>query len=190
MRQKNERKAVLLQVFFVLAIICQNHALAVNWNSIEVNDIEYYIQTDKSVYDLGENVEMLYRVTNLGTEDVKIFCSRSPEFNLWVQKDEETIWMKAQGWYWSSPGITLLVGESTELTHDWGMIDDDDNLVEQGIYDVVGVMYNEPWNDYNGRDYSITEVAVPITIVPEPVSLTLFVAGLYILHNFNKKRRS
>jgi len=34
----------------------------VNSNSITQNNIEYYMQTDKSVYDLGENVEMLYRV--------------------------------------------------------------------------------------------------------------------------------
>ena len=29
------------------------------------------MQTDKSVYNLGENVEMLYMVKNLGSEDVR-----------------------------------------------------------------------------------------------------------------------
>jgi len=30
-----------------------------------ISGIEYYMQTDKSVYKLGEKVKMLYRVTNL-----------------------------------------------------------------------------------------------------------------------------
>ena len=41
----------------------------VNSNSIIKDNIEYYIQTDKSVYKLGEKVEMLYRVTNKRGEE-------------------------------------------------------------------------------------------------------------------------
>jgi hypothetical protein len=48
------------------------NATPVNWNAIEVNDIEYYIQTDKSVYELGEDVDFLYRVTNLRDEEWRI----------------------------------------------------------------------------------------------------------------------
>ena len=174
------RTIPLLTATFLVLALCGT-ARAVVSNSITQDDIEYYIQVDKAAYDLGENVEMLYRVTNLTDVDVTIPCSRSPEFNLWVQEDEETVWMKVQGWYWSSPGIPLSAGESTELTHDWDMIDDNDNLVAPGIYDVVGVMYNEPWNDFNGRDPIPTEVAVPITIIPEPASLLLVgMAGMLL----------
>jgi hypothetical protein len=51
----------------VIVLSCAGMAGAtlVNSNSIVQDDIEYYIQTNKAVYDLGENVEMLYRVTNL-----------------------------------------------------------------------------------------------------------------------------
>jgi len=142
------------------------HGQLVNSNSKVVDGIEYYIQTDKAVYNLGENVQMLYRVTNLGDEEVLIGCSRSPEFNLLVQKDGETIWMKVQGWYWFSPGITLSAGESEEIRCNWDMKDNDGNLLEPGVYNVVGVMYNEPWNDYNHGIPYATEVAVPITIIP------------------------
>ncbi|GAF78502.1 unnamed protein product, partial [marine sediment metagenome] len=138
----------------------------VNSNSIVKDGIEYYMQTDKFIYNLGEEVEMLYRVTNLRDEEVLIGCSRSPEFNLLVQKDEETIWMKVQGWYWFSPGITLSGGEYTDLSHGWDMKDGDGNLVEPGVYNVVGVMYNEPWNYDNSGSPTVTEVAVPITIIP------------------------
>ncbi len=38
--------------------------MPVGSNFVVQDGIEYYMQTDKSVYDLGEDVEMSYRVTN------------------------------------------------------------------------------------------------------------------------------
>ncbi|MHC4571446.1 MAG: right-handed parallel beta-helix repeat-containing protein [Planctomycetota bacterium] len=147
-------------------------------NSIVQDGIEYYIQTDKSIYNLGENVQMLFRVTNLRTENVIIGCSRSPEFNLLVQKDGETIWKKYEGWYWFSPGVELLAGESEEIVHSWDMKDYNGNPVEPGMYDVVGVMYNEPWNHYtHGGSYTVTKVASTITILPR-LSTTYYVDSL------------
>jgi len=155
-------------------------------NSMIVDDIEYYIQADDSVYNLGEDIEMLFRVTNLREEDVTISCSRDPEFNFWVQKDEESIWTQIQSWYWFSPGIEILAGEFEERIYTWDMIGDDENPVGIGTYNVVGLMYNEPWNDYYGNPVP-SEVPVEITIVPEPSSLVLFMAGLSVLF---RKRKS
>jgi len=153
-------------------------ATLVNWNSIVEDEIEYYIQTDKAVYDLGENVQMLHRVTNLMNEDVTIPCSRAPEFNLWVQKDGGAIWSLIHIFKWYSPGVELAVGEPKELSCNWDMRDDNGNLVELGIYAVVGVMYNEPWNYNNHGNYIPTEVAVPITIIPEPAAILLLAMGI------------
>jgi len=67
----------------VLALAgCANATLRttlVDSNSIVEYGIEYYIQTDKSVYNLGESVEMLYRVTNVTDGNVKIGCALFPE---------------------------------------------------------------------------------------------------------------
>ena len=164
--------------------------VTIDSNSILQDSIEYYIQTDKSVYDLGEYVETLYRVTNWGTEDVTIPCSQSPEFNLLVQKDGEAIWARFHWFAAYSPGVDLLAGESIEMPYNWDMKDDNTNLVEPGTYNVVGVMYNQPWNYYNGGNYTVTEVAVPITIVPEPGSLALLGVGFASLLAYSKKRRS
>jgi hypothetical protein len=158
-----------------------------NSNSIVQYGIEYYVQTDKSTYDLGENVEMLFRVTNLRDANVIIICSQSPWYNFYVQEDGETIWMKIHGFYGYMPPVHLSIGESVELSHIWDMIDDNDNLVAPGIYDVVGVMYNGPWNYYNYGEYVPTEVAVPITVVPEPGSLALLLGSLFYL---TRKRRT
>jgi hypothetical protein len=152
--------------FAIMALHWLEDNTPVNANSIVDVGIQYYVQTDKNVYHLGESVEMLFRITNLTDEDVLIGCSQSPEFNLWVQKDGETIWMKVNGWYQFSPGITLPAGEFEEITYSWDMKDHNDDSVEPAIYDVVGVIYNQPWNYVNHGSYTITEVAVPITIIP------------------------
>jgi len=68
-------------------------------NSKIVDDIEYYMQVDDSVYELGEDVEMLYRVTNLQEEEKLFGFGVSPENNFWVEKDGENIRTLTQGWY-------------------------------------------------------------------------------------------
>ncbi len=161
----------------VLVLGAAPQAMAtLNSNSIIEDGIEYYTQTDKAIYDLGENVEMLFRVTNLTDTDVLIGCSRHGGFNLLVEKNGEAVWYLAHAFAWFSPGVELSAGESKNIPYIWDMIDDNDNLVAPGIYDVVGVMYNEPWTGTGP-----TEVSVPITIVPEPASLVLFMACLSVL---------
>ena len=150
-------------------------------NSMVVDDIEYYMQTDDSIYNLGEDIEMLFRVTNLREEDVTIFCSREPEFDFFVQQNGQTVWSLIDWFKWYSPGVEILAGEFEEWIYTWDMIGNDENPVGIGTYNVVGVMYNEPWNDYYYGSYTPSEVAVEITIVPEPCSLALFTAGIVYL---------
>ena len=171
----------LIEVAILLIGIPLAASAASNSNSIIEDNIEYYIQTDKAIYELGENIEMLYKVTNLGDEDVSISCSRGGAFNLWVQKDDETIWALAHSFLWYLQNIDLLAGESVEIPYSWDMIDDDSDLVGPGVYDIVGVMYNEPWNEYNHGTYTITEVEVPITIIPEPATVLLLGLGGLIM---------
>ncbi len=127
----------------------------VNSNAMVDAGIEYYVQTSKPVYTLGENVEMLFRVTNLTGEDFLIPCGGTYEFNFFVKKNGEIIWMEVTGLVDPSPGVTIMDGESVETGHNWNMKDINDNPVEPGVYNVVGVMYNGP-----------TEVEVTITIIP------------------------
>jgi hypothetical protein len=174
---------VLATLLFGIAPI----AIAVpNSNSIIEDGIEYYTQTNKSIYNLGEDVEMLFRVTNLRSEDVLIGCSRSGEFNFLVEKNDDAIWAAAHWFVWFSPGVELSVGESKNISYTWDMINDNDSLVDPGIYDVVGVMYNESWNYYNHGNPYATEVAVPIIVVPEPASFFLLSLGCFLLKKGRK----
>ena len=146
------------------SILCDNS------NSIVIDNIEYYIQTDKSVYNLGENVNMLHRVTNLGDQDVTIRCYQVPEFNFLVQKSGNIVWARSPFFKQIFSDIELNINESIEKNFIWDMIDYNNNLIEPGIYDVIGVLYNTP-----------TKVSVPIDVIPEPSSMVLFIAGVSVL---------
>jgi hypothetical protein len=182
LRRRKMNNAITTIGLVLLVLGISPIAMAVpNSNSIIQDGIEYYTQTDKAIYDLGENVEMLFRVTNLRDEDVLIGCSRSGEFNFLVEKNDDSILAAAHWFAWFSPGIELSPGGSKNIPYIWDMIDDNNNLVATGIYDVIGVMYNEPWNYNNHGNPYTTEVSVPITIVPEPSSMALFMSCLYML---------
>jgi hypothetical protein len=146
-----------------------------NSNSIILDEIEYYIQTDKPVYSLGENVEMLYRVTNLRDESVTFGFPHFPVYQFWVEKDGEQIWSAPNSWLFSVTELTLLPGEFREFPDDfsppfiWRMRDNENNLVDLGTYNVIGGLY--------GYDY--TKIAVPINIVPEPSSFLLLALGVF-----------
>jgi hypothetical protein len=166
-------------------------ATLVDSNSIIQDGIEYYIQTDKSVYKLGENVEMLFRVTNLRDETVLIGCSQSPEFNLLGKRDEEILWLANNSFLAYSPGVVFSAGEFKILPANniWDMTDYNGRRIEPGIYSVIGIMYNQPWNYYNHKNYIPTEVEVSITIIPEPSSLAFLGMGLAGLLVRSKKRK-
>ena len=159
-------------------------------SSIVVDNIEYYMQTNKSVYDLGESVEMLHRVTNLRDGPLTFVFGAQQQCSFGVWDGETKIW------YWPknvSPGgsiFTLQPGEFKEFLQDWDMMNDngtwnpiDDFLVSPGIYDVSGQVWGTTY------DGIIPEfVSVPIQIIPEPSSLLLFAASFHILIYINKKR--
>jgi uncharacterized protein YsxB (DUF464 family) len=96
----------------ILFITASAKANLVNSNAIVVDGIEYYTQTDKAVYDLGENVEILYRVSNLGIEDItfEFTYQQQCSFEVW---DAET-----RIWWWpreGSPGGSFFTLQPVEF---------------------------------------------------------------------------
>lgn len=140
----------------------------VNSNSKVEDGIEYYIQTDKSVYKLGEQVQMLYRVTNLRDEDVTFSFPHFPVWNFWVEKDGEYIYRAVNGWFEEVTEFTLSPGETKQCPYPdgpsiWNMRDREGNLVTPGEYHIIGGLY--AGDDYFYDWYDYTKVAVTIKIV-------------------------
>jgi hypothetical protein len=178
-RESNGRgKSITLKALMFLAVMFTYNAIALNWNSIEVNDIEYYVQTDKSLYELGENVEMLYRITNLSQQSITYTSHASPVWNFWAETGGQHIWT---GMHFKLPGgtfWTLDPSDSVEFPEygvfTWNLKDDDNNPVQPGEYLVIGGIDEPGYYDY-------TKVYVPIEVIPEPSVLLLFAAGIVVL---------
>ena len=70
-----EAKKRLKKLFFagisILFITANVKATFVDANAVE-EGLEYYIRIDKGVYDLGEPIEMLCKVTNVGDEILNV----------------------------------------------------------------------------------------------------------------------
>ena len=162
-------------------------ATLVNPNSIIQDGIEYYFQTDKSVYDLGENVEILYRVTNVTENPIYIGMVLNCEYgwcNFIITDDDNTdIWQHLRvippcGFR----RFHLPPHGSKEYQRSWDMISDngtfgdydDDYPVGPGLYNIMGELRLD-------GGYERVPVSVSIEIIPEPVTLLLFgLGGLFV----------
>ena len=149
-----------------LALAGSAKATLVNSNTVVEDEIEYYVQTDKSVYHLGEDVEILYRGTNLSEDDVEFIFSYGPIDNTcdWmVDKDQLRIWdnlgRPATGVMTS---FNLSPSGSFEYTHTWNMTYKNGDDILPGNYNVTGVLGYHPDHD------RYVPVSVEITILSEP----------------------
>jgi hypothetical protein len=171
------RREIVTGLIVVLLSTSELSMATVDSNSIIRDGIEYYIRTDKSFYNLGENVEMLYRVTNLKDENVTFNFSAYPVYQFGVEKDRELIWSAPKFWLPIVTKLTLLPGEIREFPDDfpppfiWNMRNNQNGLVNLGTYSIIGGLY-----DGLGT-YDYTKVSVPIDVIPEPASFILLGFG-------------
>ena len=169
----------------ILALAGCAKANLVNSNSIIEDGIEYYIQTDNAVYDLGESVEILYRVTNLTDNPVSIGEKSlfSPDYDVIITDDGDT-----KVWQYvltlppppCPPETTMFhlePYESKEYQTIWDLTNDngtsnrtDDFPVAPDMYNITGELNLFFWE-------KIIPVSVSLEIIPEPGMLLLLGFG-------------
>jgi len=128
--------------------------------------LEYFIETDRTVYHPGEVVHVVHRVINPTDKDYTFRAPHDPVYDLWIRNNGERIWSYNRVFLPRVFYVTISPGEVIEHRYDWDMTDDDGNMIGSGHYDVLGVI----WGDRN--------VSRTITVVPEPTGLFLLVACL------------
>ncbi len=124
-----------------IRVIDKGRPIRVNSNSIIKDNIEYYMQTDKRVYNLGENVQMVYRVTNLGHVPVTFDFAIVQQSRFEVSDGTQTVWRWPKLVNPAGSIFTLQPGGSKGYSKDWDMINDNTGvLVVPGNYDVIGAL--------------------------------------------------
>jgi len=149
-------------------------------NSIEVDGIEYYMQTDKAVYNLGEDVDMLYRVTNLGSKDVRFDFSDQVQHYFEVTSNNDTMWWRPWAGEPAASYFVLQPNRYKEYTETWNQMDEgdytdptDDIPVLPGYYEITGSLHPILLVD---KDQYVP-VSVNIDIIPEPATIALLGTG-------------
>jgi hypothetical protein len=147
--------------------------------------------------DLGEDVQILYRITNLRDEQWRVGGPRS-RGDVIVESKEGL----REVWSWRStrggPGdagpriLQLEANEAREIPAIWGQVDyngtfefEDDFLIGPGQYRVLGIVAGT--ENFSHPIYST--VGVDITIIPEPGSLWLFSLALLLARRGNQYGR-
>ncbi len=179
------KKEDILKVVFIALNLCAVNLradivpLAPNSNSIVQDGIEYYTQTDRAVYDLGEYVEMLHRVTNLRDENVTFEFANIQQCAFSVWDGEIRVW----GWpKYINPAcscFTLQPEGFKEYSKEWDMIGDNGLLINPGIYDVSGQLMGSSTSGIIPES-----VSVPIQIIPEPATVLLLSLGSLLFTRF------
>lgn len=179
--EKKRMKSVVCAGIAILALAGCAKANLVNSNSIIEDGIEYYIQTDKAVYDLGEIVEILYRVTNVTENPISLGVG-----HWWPDCYGSIIKDNTDNEVWFYPRVFPTVPPTSfglgayglrECERIWNMVNDngtwlefDDFPVPPGLYTVTGKLWlYDP--------YEKVPVSVSIEIIPEPSMLLLLGFG-------------
>ncbi len=156
---------------------------AVNSNSKILDGIEYYVQTDKSAYELGESVEMLYKITNLNDYSITVSANAVPPWNFSVEKDGVKVWQAVNAWLFVAVFFTLAPDESIEFPGNqpfaWNMHDSSDTMVGIGSYDVSGWLYG---------NRAVSNISVPIEIIPEPTTISFLLFSLPLFRYFERRK--
>ena len=183
-KAKKSLKKLICAGISILFITASAKATLVNSNSIVQDGIEYYIQTDKAVYDLGEYVEILHRVTNLRDEPLTFVFGVQQQCSFEVWDDGTRIWYEPKAVEPAGSIFTLQPGEFKEFLKDWDMMNDngtygteDDFMVSPGIYYVSGQLFTTT------PEGKIPEsVSVSIQIIPEPSTALLVGLGVLLVN--------
>ena len=157
-------------------------AESTNSASKVLDGTEYYFQTDKFSYSLGETVNFDYRITNLNFEPENYRFADSQSFEVIVKKEGLEVYRWSYDWLFMASGMefTLNPGESREFNDnyyyhwdqsDWNGTQQtwDDIPATPGSYTLTAEALCSDWNQ--------NRVSLNIEITPEPATFTLLGVG-------------
>jgi len=144
---------ILLMTAFILlnTINCDSVDDLMNFpleNIITADFIKYTIRIEKSVFEVGESINVDFIIKNIGFKKMDVGLSTiSSDFEISVKKENELVFYWPQTVWWACSSLTLKRRESKEYSFTW---DSKNNIydslnygqyVSPGIYTVtMGLM--------------------------------------------------
>jgi len=195
---KKRLKELIFAGISILFITANAEATFVDANAVE-EGLEYYIRIDKGIYDLGENIEMLHRLTNVGDQTLNVCDLDIYTLSLELTRPEGDILFAP---YFGPPFppmppglpdiITLNPGECIETRWyitlaNWGSygewVEEPFSIV--GPYSII----SEYYNGYGGEGpLGLEPDALDFAIIPEPATVLFLALGGLALVRYGRGR--
>jgi len=118
-----------------------------NEKRVVIRDLEYYMATDKAEYAQEEDIQMLCKITNLGSDSVTFTFGTTQIYDFYIS-DSSEIWRWSWGKYFLQviTEIILAPGDSTLALDEWDMNNAYGDTVLPGEYQVTGIyVYSLPF---------------------------------------------
>jgi len=164
----------------------QASATLVNSNSVVRDNIEYIMQTDKSVYNLGENVQLLYEVINRGSYSITFHFNDQVQYYFTVKDNGNLIWDAPKVGFPALSSFTLPPGYFKQYTETWNMRNNQGLFITPGSYEITGSLDPVFLSQADSNRY--VPVSVQIGVIPEPATVILLgLGGLFALSRRHKK---
>ena len=157
-------------------------------NCVVKDGIEYCIETDKAVYRLGDDVELLYRVTNLRGEEVSFIFGNPLQYNFHITDvTGASVWKyylhsSECAFCRMASSFSLQPSESIEFNAIWNITNDNDTVdpnddypVQAGNHNVIGMLWLGLCGPGHSDEYGYcqgVEFYVPVSVQIEIIPYT------------------
>jgi len=152
-------------------------------SAVLTGTIAIELETDKTGYQLGEEVHIVYRVSNMSDCTAEWSFAETPGWDVWAFEnptdlsmeelllEQEPIWTAV--WIFTGPGgYGQEAGEIMEMDFVWDLSDIQGNPVLPNEYELVAVVYGSVGSSC-GASLDLSNAHVHIAVVPEPSALGL-----------------
>ena len=124
----------LLAGFMAFGWGCQDSLLT----ALENDGFTYELHTNDTNYWVGEDVRITFAVINNCSEEARTHFSTEEWFGFEIRLNSLTVRREPRDPTEASTRLDLGPGERIEFREVWDQRDDEGNLVEPGVYEVVG----------------------------------------------------
>jgi hypothetical protein len=191
--KKSLKNLVFAGIIILGLVVCakETRATYVDANVVE-DGLEYYIRIDKGIYDLGENIEMLHRVTSVGDEIFNVAELGIYSIRLELLRPEgDTLFSP----YFGPPFPPMPPGLPDIISLNPGEYIETLWTITSGRWGTDGEWVEEPFTTlgqysisskyltwiYPGEPEILEPYALDFEIIPEPSTIALFSLGLLSL---------
>jgi hypothetical protein len=124
-----------------IAALLNTGAVSQQKAEVRKGDVTYSLETDKAVYGTEDAVDLTFKVTNSGKQDIKFTYPTTQQYDFIVKRGTTEVarWSLGQTFVQGDLNLVLASGKSFVYDTRWLQKDQDNKFVPPGPYEIMGV---------------------------------------------------